>query len=139
MFPIAWPSGSIADRVLQPDDIAGVRDLYEALPDGEFGSIQGRVTKNGRGVYGAHIVAASLETGAVVGGYTLSASGDFVIAGLPPGTYVLRAEPLDDADVESFFDPANVDIAFGVTYARKLAVVQAGGVTAPVAIEARPR
>ena len=24
MFPIAWPAGAIADRVLQPDDIAGV-------------------------------------------------------------------------------------------------------------------
>ena len=43
---------------LQADDIAGVRDLYGALPAGEFGSVQGRVTKDGRGVYGAHVVAA---------------------------------------------------------------------------------
>lgn len=139
MFPIAWPTGSIADRVLQPDDIAGVRDLYGALPVDEFGSIQGRVTRSGAGVYGAHVVAASLDTGQVVGSYTLSASGEFVIAGLPPGPYVVRVEPLDDVDVESVFGPSPVDILFGVTYASKIAVVQAGGATPPLAIEVRPR
>lgn len=139
MFPIAWPAGSIADRVLQPDDIAGVRDLYDALPIGEFGSIQGRVTKNGSGVYGAHVVAFGLESGELVGGYTLNANGDFVIAGLPEGPYVVRVEPLDDADLESFFGPDRVDIAFGVTYASSLAVVQAGGATSSVTIAVRPR
>lgn len=139
MFPIAWPSGAIADRVLQPDDIAGVRDLYDVLPAAEFGSIQGRVTKNGRGVYGAHIVAFSLESGDMVGGYTLNANGDFVIAGVREGPHILRVEPLDDADLESFFGPANVDIAFGVTYGPRLAVVQAGGATSPLVIEVRPK
>lgn len=139
MFPIAWPSGSIADRVVQPDDIAGVRDLYAALPAAEFGSIQGRVTKNGSGVYGAHVVAFGLKSGALVGGYTLNANGEFAIAGLAEGPYVLRVEPLDDADVESFFGPAEVDIAFGVTYATRLAVVQAGGATSPIVIDVRPR
>lgn len=135
MFPIAWPAGSIADRGLQADDIAGVRDLYGALPAGEFGSVQGRVTKDGRGVYGAHVVAASLDTGALVASYTLSANGDFVIAGLPPGMYVLRAEPLDDVDLESVFGGAAVDLAFRPAFARRLAVVQAGGATPPIPIE----
>jgi len=139
MFPIAWPAGSIADRVLQPDDIAGVRDLYEVLPPAEVGSIQGRVTKNGTGVYGAHIVAFGLESGELVGSYTLNANGDFVIAGVRAGPHVLRVEPLDDADLESFFGPANVDVAFSVTYASRLAVVQAGGTTSPVTIAVRPR
>ncbi len=139
MFPIAWPAGSIADRGLQPDDIAGVRDLYGALPASDFGSVQGRVTKDGRGVYGAHVVAASLDTGALVASYTLTATGEFVIAGLPPGTYVLRAEPLDDVDVESVFGGAAVDIAFRPAYARRLAVVQAGGATSVIAIEVTPK
>ncbi|MBP7778504.1 MAG: carboxypeptidase regulatory-like domain-containing protein [Acidobacteria bacterium] len=139
MFPIAWPAGSIADRVLQPDDIAGVRDLYDALPASEFGSIQGRVTKNGSGVYGAHIVAFGLESGRMVGGYTLNAAGEFVIAGLTKGPYVLRVEPLDDADLESFFGPADVDIDFGVAYGSRLAVVQPGGATSVVTIEVRPK
>jgi Matrixin/Carboxypeptidase regulatory-like domain len=139
MFPIAWPAGSIADRVLQPDDVAGIRDLYDALPAGEFGSIQGRVTKDGRGVFGAHVVAFGLDSGTLVGTYTLSADGQFVVAGLPPGPYVLRVEPLDDADLESFFTPAGIDIAFGVTFADRLAVVQAGGATRTIEIAVRRR
>lgn len=139
MFPIAWPSGSVANRVLQADDVAGVRDLYDVLPASEFGSVQGRVVRGGAGVYGAHVVAASLDTGEVTGGYSLSADGEFVIAGLRPGPYILRVEPLDDVDVESVLGPAAVDADFGVTYARTIAVVQAGGATAPVAIEVRPR
>lgn len=139
MFPIAGPSGSIADRVLQPDDVAGVRDLYGVLPTSEFGSIQGRITKGGRGVYGAHVVAASLESGELVASYTLASTGEFVIAGLRPGPYILRVEPLDDADLESFFGAANVDIDFGVTYATRIPVVQAGGATSPITVEVRAR
>ncbi len=139
MFPIAMPSGSVVDRVLQPDDIAGVLDLYDAVPAGQVGSIQGRVTKGGRGVYGAHVVAFHLDSGALIGGFALGDDGAFVIAGLAPGPYVLRVEPLDDADVESFFAPARVDIDFAVTYAPRVIVVQGGGSTDPVVIEARPR
>jgi hypothetical protein len=139
MFPIAWPAGSIADRTLQPDDIAGVRDLYDALPDDEFGAIQGEVEKDGRAVFGAHVVAFGLDSGTIVGGYTLASDGRFVIAGVPPGPYVLRVEPLDDGDLESFFGPANVDIDFAVAYARRIVVVQAGGATTSVTIEVQRR
>jgi hypothetical protein len=139
MFPIAMPAGSISDRVLQADDIAGVQDLYDVAPAGAVGSIQGRVTKGGGGVYGAHVVAFHLDSGVLVGGYALADDGTFVIGGLPPGPYVLRVEPLDDADVESFFSPGRVDIDFGVTFAPTLVVVQAGGSTAPVVIQVRPR
>ncbi|HUU33989.1 MAG TPA: carboxypeptidase regulatory-like domain-containing protein [Vicinamibacterales bacterium] len=139
MFPIAMPAGSIVDRVLQADDIAGVLDLYGAAVAGEVGSIQGRVTRGGRGVYGAHVVAFHLDSGALVGGFALADDGTFVIGGLSPGPYVLRVEPLDDADVESFFAPGRVDIAFAVTYASKVVVVQGGGSTAPVVIEVRPQ
>ncbi|MGD9904378.1 MAG: carboxypeptidase-like regulatory domain-containing protein [Vicinamibacterales bacterium] len=138
MFPIAMPSGAIADRVLQADDVAGVLDLYEVSP-ADRGSVQGRVTKNGEGVYGAHVVAFNLATGALVGGFTLGADGRFAIAGLSPGPHVLRAEPLDDADVESFIAPARVDTDFAVAFARRLVVVQAGGATTDVVVEVRPR
>jgi len=138
MFPIAMPSGAIADRVLQPDDIAGVLDLYEVTPAGK-GSLQGRVTKGGQGVYGAHVVAFNLDTGEIVAGYSLEADGSFAIAGLSPGPHVLRVEPLDDADVESFFAPARVDTGFGVAFARRLEVVQAGGATTGVVVEVRAR
>jgi hypothetical protein len=138
MFPIAMPAGAIADRVLQTDDIAGVLDLYGVTPS-DKGSIQGRVTKSGQGVYGAHVVAFNLETQEIVAGYTLAADGSFAIAGLSAGPHVLRVEPLDDADVESFLAPARVDVNFTVAFASKVVVVQPGGATTDVAIEVRPR
>ena len=84
---------------LQPDDRAGINDLY---PTAEFSeqtsSIGGRITKNGSGVFGAHVAAFNLETGALVGGFSLESDGTYVVAGLSPGSYVVRVEPLDDAD-----------------------------------------
>ena len=52
----------------------------------------------------------------------------FSIGGLSPGPHVVRVEPLDDADVESFFDPdAPVDLNFRVTFFEKLVPVPRGG------------
>jgi hypothetical protein len=114
MFPIAFSAGTTSGRALRADDIAGISDIY---PDGGFeadtGSISGRVTKNGRGVFGAHIVAFNPATGALVGNFSLDPLGKFSIAGLTRGLYVVRVEPVDDADVESFFEsdpPADIDV-----------------------------
>ena len=139
MFPIALSPGAISDRSLQADDVAGVSDLYPA--DGfesESASISGRVTKNGNGVFGAHVAAFNLETGALVGGFVLNASGAFVIAGLEPGTYVLRAEPLDDADPESFFNTP-VDADFRVAYAQRIVAAPRGGSTDAIEIQVIPK
>ena len=38
------------------------------------------------------------------GPFTLTADGEFSIGGLSPGPKVVRVEPLDDADTDSFFD-----------------------------------
>jgi len=129
MFPIAFPAGTTFNRVLTADDIAGLSDLY---PDRDVaeqtGSLSGRVTKNGQGVFGAHVVAFNPLTGALVGNFALSARGDFSIARLTPGTYVVRVEPLDDADVDGFFmreEPPDVD--FRVAFAGRLVVVPRGG------------
>lgn len=139
MFPIALAAGSIADRQLQPDDIAGISDLYPAAGFRErTGSIDGRVLKNGSGVYGAHVVALNLDTGAVIGGYTLNQQGEFVIAALEPGHYALRAEPLDDVDVEGFFT-APVDLDFRVGYSARLVVVQGGAGAGPADVNVRPK
>ena len=138
MFPIAMPAGAIADRVLQADDIAGVLDLYGATGT-DKGSVQGRVVKGDQGVYGAHVVAVNLETRELIAGYALDSAGTFAIAGLSPGPHVLRVEPLDDADVESFFAPGRVDINFTVGFGPAVVVVQGGGATTDVRIEVRPR
>jgi hypothetical protein len=129
LFPIAFTRGSIADRSLKADDIAGISDIYGTTTfTREFGSISGRVTKGGRGVQGAHVVAFSPKTGKLVGGFTLTPNGDFVIAGLEPGPHVLRAEPLDDGDVNSFFDDDfDVDVDFRVTFYERVVAVPRGG------------
>jgi hypothetical protein len=129
MFPIAFTRGNISDRTLKADDIAGISDIYGTTTfQRNFGSISGRVTKNGRGVEGAHVVAFNPQTGKLVAGFTLDQSGSFVIAGLQPGPHILRAEPLDDADLNSFFDDAfDVDVNFRVTFYDHVVAVPRGG------------
>jgi hypothetical protein len=141
MFPIAFNAGNIVDRDLAADDIAGVSDIY---PDGDFrratGTLQGSVTRNGRGVFGAHVVAFNLRTGDLVGGFSLDDTGAFAIAGLGAGTYVVRVEPLDDGDVESFFDgSAEVDADFRGAYYPGLVTVPEGGGSTRIEVEVSPK
>jgi hypothetical protein len=132
MFPVAFGAGITADRRLQPDDVAGVSDIYpEAGFRQKTGSLSGRVLLNGHPVFGAHVIAFDLQTNELVAGFTLNAQGEFVIAGLEPGPHLVRVEPLDDADLESFFDDAQtVAIDFKPVFYSRLVAVPAGG-TAP--------
>lgn len=129
MFPIAFSTGNIADRVLQPDDIAGVSALY---PDDGFsdrtGTITGRVQLGSRGLFGAHVVAYHMATGTMIGGFAMASDGRFEIAGLAPGPHILRVEPLDDGDVESFLSE-DVDVQFLPRYGERIVVVAGGGET----------
>lgn len=139
MFPIAMTAGAIADRALQPDDIAGISDLYPADTAREdTGGIVGRVTRNGQGVFGAHVVAFNPESGELIGNFTLNDHGDFVIAQLPAGPYILRVEPIDDADPESFF-PIPLDTNFRVTYAPRMVVAPRGGSSNSIEIQVQPK
>jgi hypothetical protein len=136
MFPISFGRGVTRDRELQPDDIAGVSDLY---PDGDFerdtGVVRGRVTRNGAGVPGAHVVAFNPETGHLIAAFTLTRNGDFEIAGLTPGPHIIRVEPLDDADLDSFFEAsAQIDVGFRVTFHDRLAVAPRGGGGEPISV-----
>lgn len=140
MFPISLGRGVTADRTLRPDDIAGVSDLY---PDGGFqentGALGGRVQRNGTGVIGAHVVAFNPATGALIGGFSLGQGGAFEIAGLEPGAHVLRIEPLDDADVDSFFSPAGIDLDFQATLHPHLVVAPRGGASERFDVTVRPK
>jgi hypothetical protein len=141
MFPIAYSPGNISDRALKADDIAGISELYPAGTHlEETGSIVGKVTKNGQGVYGAHVVVFNPATGALVGGLTLNQEGQFAISGLSPGPYVIRVEPLDDVSLDSFFDDTSaVDLAFQIAYLRRLAVAPAGGASSSVVVAVTPK
>jgi hypothetical protein len=140
MFPVAFSAGNIEERTLRPDDLAGISEIY---PDGSFkartGSITGTVTKNGGGVYGAHVVAFNLETGTLVGNFSLTPAGSFTISGLEPGAYAVRVEPLDDADVESFFDASDVDVGFAPGFYERIVVAPRGGAADPIEIRVNPR
>jgi len=129
MFPIAYPAGNIEDRTLEADDRAAIIDVYgTSAADRERGSISGRVTLNGQGIFGAHVTAMHTATGEMVGGFSLTTGGNFVIGGLPAGLYVVRVEPLDDADIESFLDDdGSVNVNFVPTYHTKLVAVPRGG------------
>jgi hypothetical protein len=141
MFPIAYARGNVEDRTLEADDIAGITDSYGTSASlRDLGAISGRVTLSGRGIFGAHIAAVNASTGAVVGGFSLGDDGEFVIAALPPGLYIVRAEPLDDADLDSVFgDDADVELDFRVTFHPKLVSVPAGGTSGDIEIQVRAK
>ena len=135
MFPIAFAPGSTAGRRLKADDIAGISDLYPAGGAQALGSISGRVTKNGAGIFGAHVVAFDPATGSMVANFTLNANGQFSIGGLSPGPRVVRVEPLDDADLDGFFDPSRqVDLDFRVAFPDRVVIVPRGGDSGEIAI-----
>jgi len=141
MFPIAYGAGTTTGRTLRPDDIAGISDLY---PDGDFlrttGTLSGRVTKDGQGLFGAHIVAFDPANGTMVANFSLNSQGEFSMAGLSPGPHVVRVEPVDDADLDSFFDPARtVDIDFRVTYADHLIIVPRGADSGAIEVKVVPK
>ena len=141
MFPIAFSAGTVEGRTLRSDDMAGIADSY---PDADFreerGSISGTILKAGRGVLGAHVIAFNTRTGKLVGGFSLTQDGRFVVAGLEAGPHVLRVEPLDDGDVESFFDQTvDADTDFRVKFHDRVIVVPKGGGVSNVAITVIPK
>jgi hypothetical protein len=141
MFPVSLGRGVVGDRTLQPDDVAAISDLYpEPTFRSRTGIVRGRVVKGGGGVFGAHVTAFNPRDGTLVAGFTLNTNGDFTIAGLTAGPQVIRVEPLDDADLESFFNRrAPVDVEFLVTYAERVAVAPEGGAGPPLDIVVRPK
>jgi len=135
MFPVAFSAGSVNARTPRADDIAGISDLYGTSAFRQStGSISGRVTRDGVGLFGAHVIAFSPQTGKLVAGFTLDDDGSFIIAGLDPGPQVIRAEPLDDADPDSFFD-TTVDVDFKPAFSTRLVVVPEGGTANDVEVK----
>jgi hypothetical protein len=141
MFPIAFSAGDISARTLRADDIAGISDIYGTQTfRRQTGTISGRVTKNGQGVFGAHVIAFNPASGKLVSNFSLDDQGNFVISGLEPGPQVLRAEPLDDGDIESFFDQTTaVDVDFTVKFYERAVVVPRGGATRNIEIRVQPK
>src|SRR5262245_43040519 len=139
MFPFG-KLGDLSARTLDPDDRAGISTLY---PSSSFtsttGRITGRVTSGGTSVFGAHVVAIDTSTGIVTAGAVSLGDGSYNIAGLPPATYRVFAEPLDgpvgeenlggifDSTVKSNFrsaafggsSPSSVTVSAGIESTRR--------------------
>lgn len=129
MYPDGGTGQTLA-RSPEPDDIAGLRALYEE-PEPGSGTIVGRVQgSDGAAVFGAHVVAIDAEGVARVGGLS-GRDGRFSLSGLPPGSYQVYAEPLDGP-----MQPASLPAAFREAR-HSFRMVFAGGRTpAPVAVAA---
>lgn len=107
MWPFLGYNGVVTEgeelsASLTHDDRAGANQLYPFEPFlTQAGAIAGRVTLAAAPVYGAQVVAASVVDGIVFGAnLTLGSNqaenfGRFQIDGLPPGDYVIYAEPMD--------------------------------------------
>ena len=136
MFPIAYAAGSTEGRTLKADDIAGITDIYPTSDaNSTLGSISGRVTKDGQPIIGAHIVAFDPSTGSMVAGFTVNNQGTFSIGELSPGPRIVRVEPLDDADTDSFFSSSTrVELNLRVMFVDRVVVVPRGGDSGSVAI-----
>jgi hypothetical protein len=84
------------------------------------------------------VVAFNSQTGNLVGNFTV-ADGWFRIAGLRPGPYLIRVEPIDDADIDSFMDPQGVNVNFQVAFHPRLIVAPRGGSTASFDVTVLPK
>jgi hypothetical protein len=95
LSPFAYQQDT-RQRSLEKDDTAGVSTVY---PRSGFalGSITGRLVRaDNTGVQGAHVVAED-QNGSPASSTLTLADGSFTVSGLPAGSYVLYAEPLDGA------------------------------------------
>lgn len=100
MFPVASRASHALAR-LSSDDKAFAAAVYpKAVNRSNFASLQGSVkTAQGTPVSHALVVAQSTSRNIVVGSLTdgglSGAGGNYEIASIPPGSYVIWAEPLD--------------------------------------------
>jgi hypothetical protein len=87
--------GDVHQRTPESDDRVGAALL---APSADFlsrtGSLAGRVTLDGLGVFLAHVVATRID-GEVVAAVLTSPDGGYRIDGLEPGVYLVHAERLD--------------------------------------------
>ena len=109
MTDAAGSSGVIAG--LSADEIAFADSTYgKAERIAALGAVRGTVKKNGVPVYGASVLLEDQNGNIVTGGITRRASPNdpevrFLINGVPPGNYHLRALPLDSDVINDVSKP----------------------------------
>ena len=138
MWPYTFGRGSSLGRTLTADDVTGAAVLYPG-PAAATGRIRGIVHRaSGELVRYAHVVAFEPLRDHTVGAWA-DGEGNYEIAGLPDGQYVLRVNPIpaNHSDGAYFFPFGRTDRDFSVTVVTQLVVVSGGEVT-EVDIEVLP-
>ena len=79
-------------RTLAADDLAGIRALYGQRVSNPVGEIRGTVNYGA----GAHVWAENLFTGRIVGSSITDANGNYSIQQVPPGSYRVIVEYLNE-------------------------------------------
>lgn len=80
---------------LASDEGSAARGLYPGTATvGQVGRVTGRVLASGTPVFGAAVFAES-SRGELLAGTVSGANGDYSLPGLPAGTHLVRAAPLD--------------------------------------------
>jgi uncharacterized protein (TIGR03437 family) len=96
MFPVSISQAAVQSRPRE-DDISFLADAYPAGGASYFGTLSGAVRlADGTPVRGALVAALDPDSGAIVGGMTSLADGSYKIARIPPGKYMVLAEPADN-------------------------------------------
>ncbi len=107
-IPIMFPIAGNPLVELQKDDIASVKAAYPIGDESSlYGRIEGRLLKNGSPIKGANLVAFKIDDSNPRKKAVASPSdidgvglGAFTLPNLDPGTYVIKAEPIDPDFVE---------------------------------------
>ena len=138
MWPYTFGRGTSLGRTLTHDDLTGAAVLYPG-PDAPTGRIGGIVHRaSGKRVRHAHVVAFEPLRDLTVGAWA-DGEGNYEIAGLPDGQYLLRVNPIPShhSDGVYFFPYGRTDRNFSVTVVRHLVLVS-GGQATEINIEVLP-
>lgn len=104
---------------LSPDDKSAIRTIYPS--NGGRGSLAGTVVGRRGGIFGAHVEAINLETGAVESGALANPDGSVRIGDLPPGQYAVIMEPFGSSisSVSSYFRNVSHRFCGGANFRRR--------------------
>jgi hypothetical protein len=103
---------------LSDDDKTAIRTVY---PSGSGnGALEGTVTGTKGGIFGTHVEAINLGTGAIQAGALANPDGSFRIGDIPPGQYAVLMEPFasDIYSVSSYYQNVNHHFCSGSMFRR---------------------